>query len=446
MEELVKARDKQVEELKEQLGVREAVVNSLALERSEQEETEKLALRAKPVLQKAVSDEEARRQLAVKDKLVVSLQTELLAQKQESEQELGAQVKAAYNLGKKQELARISATSNASALVEEVQSNGTGVSVAELQKQEGVMAVLRAEKDALKSRVLALESDVCTLNSTRLAEGLDASAGTRSMSGDAERQRVEEIEAKYSMLQGQLKTLQAEKVTLNSSEQGLQARMDALLAEQATKDAQMRKSAYVLQQENEAVADKLQTLAEENTKYKELVDEYLEIGSQAEQELESLTTHSEILQAENSRLKCVVDEYLTIKQEMSEKQTFLAVTQNTSQWQDKLDAALLEKEKEMQTLSAKREAELRGKFEKEINNAIQEASAEAQVEVAKKTPSSTAAALESAQKRENAALAKAAAAEEAAAAAEAQLTREREKFAGLEVKIDEWLARGQLPS
>jgi len=53
--------------------------------------------------------------------------------------------------------------------------------------------------------------------------------------------------------------------------------------------------------------------------------------------------------------------------------------------------------------------------------------------------------LESAQKRENAALAKAAAAEEAAAAAEAQLTREREKFAGLEVKIDEWLARGQLP-
>jgi len=158
-------------------------------ERSEQEETEKLALRAKPVLQKAVSDEEARRQLAVKDKLVVSLQTELLAQKQESEQELGAQVKAAYNLGKKQELARISATSNASALVEEVQSNGTGVSVAELQKQEGVMAVLRAEKDALKSRVLALESEVCTLNSTRHAEGLDASAGTRSMSGDAERQR-----------------------------------------------------------------------------------------------------------------------------------------------------------------------------------------------------------------------------------------------------------------
>jgi len=106
---------------------------------------------------------------------------------------------------------------------------------------------------------------------------------------------VEEIEAKYSMLQGQLKTLQAEKVTLNSSEQGLQAKMDALLAEQATKDAQMRKSAYVLQQENEAVADKLQTLAEENTKYKELVDEYLEIGSQAEQELESLTTHSEVL-------------------------------------------------------------------------------------------------------------------------------------------------------
>jgi len=106
---------------------------------------------------------------------------------------------------------------------------------------------------------------------------------------------VEEIEAKYSMLQGQLKTLQAEKVTSNSSEQGLQAKMDALLAEQATKDAQMRKSAYVLQQENEAVAGKLQTLAKENTKYKELVDEYLEIGSQAEQELESLTTHSEVL-------------------------------------------------------------------------------------------------------------------------------------------------------
>jgi len=36
MEELVKARDKQVEELKEQLGVREAVVNSIALGRFSQ--------------------------------------------------------------------------------------------------------------------------------------------------------------------------------------------------------------------------------------------------------------------------------------------------------------------------------------------------------------------------------------------------------------------------
>jgi len=155
---------------------------------------EKLELRAKPVLRKAVSDEEARRQLAVKGKLVVSLQTELSAQKQESGQERGAQVKAAYNLGKKQELARISATSNASILVDEVQTNGTGVSVAELQKQAGVMAVLRAEKDALKSRVLALESDVRALNSTRVAEGLEASAGNRSMSGDAERQRYVESE------------------------------------------------------------------------------------------------------------------------------------------------------------------------------------------------------------------------------------------------------------
>ena len=163
-------------------------------ERSKQEEMEKLELRAKPVLRKAVSDEEVRRQLAVKGKLVVSLQTELSAQKQESGQERGAQVKAAYNLGKKQELARVSATSNASTLVDEVQSNGTGVSVAELQKQAGVMAVLRAEKDALKSRVLALEKDVRTLNSTRVAEGLDASAGNRSMSGDAERQRYVESE------------------------------------------------------------------------------------------------------------------------------------------------------------------------------------------------------------------------------------------------------------
>lgn len=188
-----------------------------------------------------------------------------------------------------------------------------------------------------------------------------------------------------------------------------------LVAEQESKDAEYRKSAYRVQLEQQADAGKFETLAEENIKYKRLVDDYLDIGGEAEKELGKLTENREMLETENSRLKVLVDEYLTITQDLSEKQSLEA-----SLWQEK---------------SAKQESELRKQFETQQQKAVakaQEAAEAAKIEAAA-TARRVAGILS--KKREDAALTKAVAAEEAWAVVEAELKAEREGVVALEQEV-----------